>query len=204
MLPDGSHRMSAIAHALGMSVLRKHRPARQGREGVRIELAKYLRGETPVGDYIGCAQQRSVRRKDNSWFFMEYEIEDRRVRGGSRRHMYICHFQYLIKAEYKTVDGRNRADECATLATPLYLGIARLYKCHSPQTPGARERDFELGRPPEFFKVDNLSPVGEADRSKAYEGQWLVDLETLTAQLTPTKNVEGGRFFMTANKASGR
>lgn len=204
-LDDGPGRLRAIAKALGMHVQREKGDLRPGRPEVDIVLHKYVRGETLVGDTVGCAQQKSLSRSDNSWFYMEFEETVRRARRVVTTMVgYVCHFDYLVKAEFTTKDKTNMSPECDIAAECLYLGVGRLYLCTQPRTPGVRRPDPVTKRPPEFLHVKNLRPTGQRDIAMPYAGRCLIDLATLQTQLIPTKQVNNGRYYMTANKASSR
>ena len=182
-----------VMRRLGMDV-----NGRAGDAGVYIELMKYARAHLPVGDTVSCVQCTTQRRKDNSFIFIEYLQED----GSPIR--YVGHFQYFVMAEFKTANGFNIAEGMDVPAEPLRLGVVNLFKCDTVRTPGVRPPDPELGRPPEFLTVRSLIPTGQNRETSAYEGLWVVDLQTVNTQLVPTRPVNGRRYFMTANKASGR
>jgi hypothetical protein len=194
----GQSRQRAILRALGLPT-----NIGAGDDSVIVQLQKFVRAELPVGDAISSEQCRSQGRKDNSWCYISFGLHD-----GQTEHC-VCHFEYFVKATFTTRDGLNVAVGCAEPASPLRLGVGHLYHCEIVDTPGARQPDAALGRPPEFFRVRNLATAGENRADSPYLGKWVLDLRTFTTQLVPTRELRmgggaAGRCFMTANKASGR
>lgn len=192
-LPDGMFKKALVTRQLGL-----HAAGIDGLPHVAIELQKFVRAILPVGDAVSCVQCKTQYRKDNSWCFVEYITAD----GGSLQ--YVGHLDFFLKAEYTTADGFNLAPACRRPAQPLRLAVLRLYECECDVfTPGLRHADPELGRPPEFIRIPNTAAQGEPPHYEC-AGQWVITLETLTSQLVPTRERPEGRYFMWANKASGR
>lgn len=191
-LPDGVGKLWSIMHELGLAA-----GGEPGDEAVNILLHKYVRAELPVGDTVSCAQCKTQQRKDNSWCYAVYTTPD------DEQLTYVGQFQYFIMAKYVTANGWNRAASCRVPAQPLRLAVLNLYDCEEVHTPGLRAADPELGRPPEFLRmVMARSPTGEA--VLPFQGQWVVSIDTLQAQLVPTRTEDDAKYFMWANKASGR
>ena len=171
---------------------------REGDAGVYIEMMKHVRAHLPVGDTVSSVQCTTQRRKDNSFTYIEYVQAD----GSMLR--YVGHFQYFVVAKFKTADGFNIAEGMTFPAEPLHLGVLNLYQCDVVDAPGVRPPDADLGRPPELLTVRSSAPVGQHGESSPFEGKWVVDLRSVNTQLVPSRPVDGRRYFMTANKASGR
>lgn len=191
LLP-GSAKVWHILNELGLSA-----GGEAGRPEVHIELQKYVRAELPVGDTVSCVQCTTQQRKDNSWCYVLYTTP-----GGEELH-YVGQFQYFVLARYVTANGWNRARNHDKAAEPLRLAVLNLYTCEAVYTPGVREPDVDLGRPAEFVKIVHQIDANGQVRLP-FEGQWVVELETLRSQVVPTRATREGRYFMWANKASGR
>lgn len=189
----GRTRMGMILRALGIGA--NNRP---GEEGVIIDMQKYVRAELPVGDTVSCVQCTSQSRKDNSWCYIVYQQEN------GPDLSYVGQLQFFVMATLETSDGFNIAKGCNRQAEPLRLAVVNLYACEFVGTPGCRDPDSDLGRPPEFIRVTRSVPPGGGPSQLPFQGQWVVELDTLSTQLVPTRQVGRHRYFMWANKASGR
>lgn len=198
VLGAGESRAVAITRALGLPVGGDVDPSRTE---CTVHLRKFMRATAAVGDVLSCAQQTTQGVKDNKWCLLAYKVQVNPPGGTSydRTDYYVGQFQYLLRAWLETPDGLEIVASCEQPAETLYLGVADLYHCDLPQTPGARPPDDVLRRPPEFFRVRE----GQRGRSP-FAGRWVVDLDSLPCQLVPTTQIGGSRFFGTANKASGR
>lgn len=192
-LPTPSLRVRAIMRRLGVTV-----GPRPGDEGVSVKMQKFVRAGLPVGDTASSLQCMTQHRKDNSWFLIQYECTD----GG--RLLYVGHVRYYVLAQLETADGTNLLPNTTEIADPLRLAVADLYSCQPLHGRAVRPTCADTGRPPEFLTVANLERIGENRADKPYAGTWVVDVRSITCVVVPTKARGTRRYFMVANKASGR
>lgn len=197
-LPGGHSRHLAVRRAIGLEA--GGTPA--GHSGALVRLTKFVRATLTSGDSVSCSQCVSQSRKDNSWGYVEYTLED-----GTMQRC-ICRFEHFAHAEYQTMDGANVAEGFREAPRPLQLGGGHLFHSEPLASPGSRPLDMIEGGVPDLQHVPDLSTSAVALANGTYYGRWLIDLLGFTTQVVPTRElVEQGkrcRYFMTANKASGR
>jgi len=196
-------------HASILQALGQDGPLGEGTEGVSVSLQKFFRAHLPIGETVSCVQCTTQRKKNNQWAMVEYVIED--GAGNEQLVPHVVHFQYFVRAVYTTADGTNTVTRPAAIglpfgtlpkpAVPLRIGMARVYRCEVVSGPGVRPADAEVCRLPELVKVVNVAPVST---NIAYTGDYPLDLRTINCQLVPTKEAGGARYFMVANRLSGR
>ena len=165
---------------------------------VDVVFNKHVRAITGNGDTLSCAQTQSLRRKDNSWCVMEFELPTGVL------ELRIVHMQYFVKAELRTANGLNIAMDSTIPAKPLRLAVAHIYKCEIAESPGARARDDDLGLPPDMLTVTDVRPEGHSDPNKPFCGTAVVDLKHVWTQMVPSRPVNHVRHFVYAHKTSGR
>lgn len=191
-------RGAAIHRSLGLPI---HGAVDEEAQEGTVLVRKFMRAAAAVGDVMSCAQQTTQGVKDNKWCLMAYTIATTQPDGNVVETVdyYVGELQYLLRATLRPVDGLYTAASQRRRLQPLYLGVADLYRCDMPDTPGARQPDAVSRRPPEFFRVTRARRgVGP------YAGRWVLDLDSVPCQLVPTVELGGVRYFQTANKASGR
>lgn len=192
-LPTAVTRTRSIMRRLGCTV-----GPRAGDAGVTVRLKKYVRAALPVGDTTSSLQCKTQRRKDNSWFLIRYECTD----GGDL--LFVGQVRYYVLAQLKTADGVNLLPEATKFSAPLRLAVADLFSCQTLGGHAVRPACADTRRPPEFLTVANLERIGEKRADKPYAGTWVLDVRSITCVVVPTKKIGTRRYFMVANKASGR
>lgn len=192
-LPTATTRARSIMRRLGYTV-----GPRPGDEGVLLRLKKYVRAALPVGDTTSCLQCLTQSRKDNSWFLIRYVCTD------DGTLLFIGHVRYYVLANLETGRTATPLPQATELAAPLRLAVADLYSCQTLGGRAVRPPCADTGRPPEFLTVANLERSGEHRADKPYAGTWVVDVRSITCVVVPTKEIGTRRYFMVANKASGR
>lgn len=116
-----------------------------------MTLREFQQIQSRVGDRFSCTQQSTQGKKDNRWCLLRYLIGGDGEEGATTTY-YVGELQYLVRARLQPRDG-VACVSCVVTPNPLYLGVADLYECTLPATPGARSPDPVSGRPPEIFCV---------------------------------------------------
>lgn len=193
ILPGLTSRVKYIMRRLGYTV-----GTRPGDAGAWVRMKKYVRAALPCGDTASSLQCLSQSRKDNSWFLIQYECSD----GG--RLLYIGQVRYYVRVQLKTADGTGMLPHGTTFALPLRLAVVDLFTCQTLAGRSVRQACADMQRPPEFMTVATLERTGESRADKPFAGTWVVDVRSITCVVVPTKAIGARRYFMVANKASGR
>lgn len=192
LLLDGVGKLWAVLYELGLPAA-----GNPGDPDVRVVMHKFTRATLPVGDTVSSVQCKTQRSKDNRWCHVHYTDPD-----GDPLE-YIALFQYFVLAHYKAPGPKDHLGGEREKPQALRLAVMNLYECEAVRPPGSREADQGVGRHAEMYKVvDEPGPGGVPDLP--CRGQWVVPLDMLQMQLVPTKKLNGGMYFMWANKASGR
>ena len=138
------------------------------------------------------------------FFLCEYKLP------GGQSVLRVAHMLYFVKAQFQTKNGLNVASglEDRGPARPLRLGVAQLYECQIAESPGVRERDDAVGRPPEMLTVTDVRPPPLAKQHvngvRQYVGLSVLDLRSVWTQMVPRRERGFKRHFVFANKLSGR
>lgn len=192
-LPTPAIRARSIMRRLGVTV-----GTRVGDDGVSVLMRKFVRVALPMGDTASSMQCLTQTRKDNSWFLIRYLCTD----GGQL--LYVGRVRYYVLAQLKTADGTDLLPNATSFSEPLRLAVADLYSCQALHGRAVRPACEATGQPPEFLTVATLERIGENRADKPYAGTWVIDVRSITCVVVPTKAIGTRRYFMVANKASGR
>jgi hypothetical protein len=105
------------------------------------------------------------------------------------------------------VDG-GKFPDVAVQARPLRLGISNLWRCEVILgSPGVRDRGVQ--NVPDFMVVRDVSMPDAGSTRHGFWANYAVDLDAVDGQVVPTREMDNfrgkvSRFFMIANRASGR
>jgi hypothetical protein len=119
---------------------------------------------------------------------------------------YVMRYLYFVKVECAVAGGRFPG--AAVQARPLRLGISNLWKREVLlDSPGVRDRGVH--NVPDFMLVRDMSPPQSGSACRGFWENYAVDLVAVEGRVVPTREIVNShgkvaRFFMIANRASGR
>jgi hypothetical protein len=167
-----------------------------------VKVTMYQRACLPTGDSVTHTERQRQRSKDNTWAAMGFShaMSEAKV-------WHVMRYLYFVKVEC-AVDG-GKFPDVAVQARPLRLGLSNLWRCEVILgSPGVRDRGVQ--NVPDFMVVRDVSiPHAGMQHTPRFGANYAVDLDAVDGQVVPTREIDNSRgkvsrFFMIANRASGR